>query len=159
MVMKKMNKSATKATKKVKTKLPEKQGVIREKIGNKRPPKQSRWKPGLSGNPKGRPKKSECLTSILKEEIAKIDPEDRKKRTWVELVAIATIKLAIKGNATALKEVWERMDGKVKQDLGLEPTAPIQVLNYEVSKLRQLSDDELEQAESISRKLASACSD
>ncbi len=75
------------------------------------------WKKGQSGNPKGRPKKTDCLTSLLAEEIDKVDPEDKHKRTWRELIVIATMRLAIKGNAAALKEVWDRMDGKVKDEV------------------------------------------
>ena len=77
------------------------------------PPLESRWKTGVSGNPRGRPKKRDSLTSLLKEEIAKICPADREKRTWKELIVRATLQLAMKGNATALKEVWERLDGKI----------------------------------------------
>lgn len=79
------------------------------------PPAESRWKKGVSGNPRGRPKKRDSLTSLLKEEIAKICPADREKRTWKELIVRATLQLAMKGNATALKEVWERLDGKILQ--------------------------------------------
>ena len=81
------------------------------------------WKKGGSGNPKGRPKKADCLTSLLKTEIEKIDPEDREERTHKELIVIATMRLARKGNAAALKEVWERMDGKVKDKLEVETKA------------------------------------
>ena len=42
-------------------------------------------------------------------------PADREKRTWKELIVRATLQLAMKGNATALKEVWERLDGKSLQ--------------------------------------------
>ena len=77
------------------------------------------WKPGQSGNPKGRPPYAKTLTSLLRDEIEKICPQDREKRTWYQLIVLATMQLAIKGNPTALKEVWERLDGKVKQDLGL----------------------------------------
>ena len=79
------------------------------------PPVETRWKKGESGNPKGRPKKQDSLTSLLKEEINKICPADREKRTWKELMVLATLQLAMKGNATALKEVWERLDGKTLQ--------------------------------------------
>lgn len=30
-------------------------------------------------------------------------------------MVLATLQLAMKGNATALKEVWERLDGKILQ--------------------------------------------
>ena len=38
----------------------------------------------------------------------------------MEWLVIGTLRLAIKGNAAALKEVWERLDGKVRQDAGLQ---------------------------------------
>ncbi len=72
------------------------------------------WKPGQSGNPKGRPPKLISFTSLLKEEITRVNQEDKEKRTWAQLIVIATMKLAIKGNAAALREVWERIDGKTK---------------------------------------------
>ncbi len=83
--------------------------------GRRLPPVEKRWKKGVSGNPRGRPKKQDCLTSLLKEEIAKICPADRGNRTWRELMVLATLQLALKGNATALKEIWERLDGKILQ--------------------------------------------
>ncbi len=95
-----------------------KKAVKRRKSGNVTNLKS--WKKGQSGNPKGRPRKADCLTSLLKEEIEKIDPDDQQKRTHKELIVIATMALAKKGNATALKEVWERMDGKVKDKLEIQ---------------------------------------
>src|ERR1019366_10305208 len=83
--------------------------------GRPLPPVRRRWKKGFSGNPHGRPKKQDSLTTLLKEEIGNICPADREKRTWKELIVRATLQLAMKGNATALKEVWERLDGKTLQ--------------------------------------------
>ena len=76
-----------------------------------------RWKPGQSGNPKGRPPKQESLTSLLKEELDKISSEDAEGRTWRELIVLATLRLAIVGNKTALKEVWDRSDGRVLKEI------------------------------------------
>jgi hypothetical protein len=88
--------------------------------GRPLPPVEKRWKKGTSGNPRGRPKKQDCLTQLLRDEIKKICPADREKRTWKELIVRATLQLAMKGNATALKEVWERLDGKVLQNEKLQ---------------------------------------
>jgi hypothetical protein len=88
--------------------------------GRPLPPVENRWKKGKSGNPRGRPKKQDCLTQLLREEIKKICPADREKRTWKQLIVFATLQLAMKGNATALKEVWERIDGKVLQNEKLQ---------------------------------------
>jgi hypothetical protein len=79
-----------------------------------------RFVKGQSGNPKGRPPKHECLTSLLKEELEKVNAADKEGRTWMELVVVATLRLAIKGNAAALREVWNRVDGKVRQDIGVD---------------------------------------
>jgi hypothetical protein len=68
---------------------------------------------GQSGNPRGRPKNDQSLTALLRREIRKICPEDRMGRTYLELIVQATMRLAIKGNATALSLVWDRLDGKV----------------------------------------------
>ena len=86
-----------------------------EKRNRPLPPAEARWKKGVSGNPRGRPKKQESLSSQLNKQIKKICPADRQKRTYEELMVLATLQLAIKGNATALKEVWDRLDGKVLQ--------------------------------------------
>ncbi len=103
--------------------------------------KPTQFKKGVSGNPKGRPKKEDCLTSLLQEELAKIDPEDKHKRTHAELVVLATIRLARKGNAAALREVWERSDGKVKDRLEVKETMSDQaVLLSEVFTLEELKD-------------------
>ena len=88
--------------------------------GRPLPPVATRWKKGTSGNPRGRPKKQDCLTHLLREEIEKICPADRENRTWKQLIVRATLQLAMKGNAAALKEVWERLDGKVLQSEKLQ---------------------------------------
>lgn len=88
--------------------------------GRRVPPIEKRWKKGVSGNPKGRPPKELSLTSLLKSEIEKVCPADKQCRTWLELIVLATMQLAMKGNASALKEVWERIDGKVMQPGKLE---------------------------------------
>lgn len=108
--------------------------------GRRLPPVGKRWKKGVSGNPRGRPKKQDCLTSLLKEEINKICPADREQRTWKQLIVLATLQLTLKGNATALKEVWERLDGKILQ------TEKVQLEGSEAQKvtIKVVYDDEHE---------------
>ena len=43
-------------------------------------------------------------------------------RTWRELIVMATLRLAIAGNKTALKEIWDRADGKVLTEVRQEIT-------------------------------------
>ena len=102
----------------------------------------TRWKPGQSGNPKGRPKKADCLTSLLKEEIERIDPEDAEGRTHKQLIVLATMTLAKRGNATALKEVWERMDGKTANKLEIQdsPNAILLAKALSRKELQELNE-------------------
>lgn len=92
------------------------------------PDKQGQWKKGQSGNAKGRPAKYASLTSLLKIEIEKVAPRDREKRTWKELIVLATMKLALKGHPQALREIWERLDGKPVQPIAGPNDGPIKIL-------------------------------
>lgn len=87
-----------------------------------------KWLPGKSGNPKGRTPNKECLTSLLRAEIEKMCPQDKKGRTWKELIVLSTMTLAIKGHPGALKEVWERMEGKVTQPITGADGGPIELI-------------------------------
>jgi len=75
------------------------------------------WKPGQSGNPKGRPPKKECLTSLLKEALENQCPTDKKKRTWAEVLTDQLLIKAAKGDMVAQRLVWEYVEGKPKQEI------------------------------------------
>ena len=86
------------------------------------------FKKGQSGNVRGRPKKEYSLTSLMKEMIEEVDPNDKCKRTWKEQLVIATFKNAIKGNAAALREVYERTDGKVPTPTVDASEGPVEII-------------------------------
>lgn len=71
------------------------------KVGPGKPPKFSQWKPGQSGNPKGRPKGID-LKKILNDELKK----DGRAQELIQ----AAIDHAIKGNAPYFKEIMARME-------------------------------------------------
>lgn len=80
------------------------------------------FKPGQSGNPKGRPKKDVSMTSLLKKYLdeipaVKIGNNINTTKTWRELIVEAWLVGSYKGNATLFKELLERTDGKVAQPL------------------------------------------
>ena len=91
------------------------------KVGFRKPPVHSRFKPGQSGNPAGRPRKEDCITSLLKEQLAEPNPRDGEKRTWAQCVVAALLQLAAAGNVRAAGLVLERVEGKVKETLNVEP--------------------------------------
>ncbi len=74
------------------------------------------WGKGVSGNPRGRPRKDLCITSLLKEELDKIPLGEKHNRTWRQLLVLAWLTGAMK-NAVLLKELLDRVDGKVAQPL------------------------------------------
>lgn len=85
------------------------------------------FQPGQSGNPKGRPPLQKSLTSLLRLEIDTPCPDDREGRTWRELLVLSLMRLAMKGHPTALKEVWDRIDGKVPLRMN-EEQGPLEII-------------------------------
>ncbi|MDA0207407.1 MAG: DUF5681 domain-containing protein [Acidobacteria bacterium] len=91
--------------------------AVKQRTEQRKPPLGRRFQKGRSGNPKGRPPNGQSITALLRAEIEKVSPDDKDGKTWAELIVLATMRLAMAGNSTALKEVWERMDGKVTSEL------------------------------------------
>lgn len=85
-------------------------------VGNKRPPKHSRFKPGQSGNPKGRPKGSHSLSASVGQELRKpvtaMKGGKPVKMTKGGLIANQLVDNSMKNNlkATALVLKLEQQD-------------------------------------------------
>ena len=101
--------------------------------GRGKPPKETQWKPGQSGNPKGKPPKLECLTSLLREEMEKLVPQGllrklylREGATWRDAVVRSLLLQTAKGNTTAIRELLERLDGKAMTPISGTGGGPIQ---------------------------------
>lgn len=75
----------------------------------------TQFKPGQSGNPAGRPKLDPPITSYLREILEQKISEKKKPETNKELIAQAIIMHAAKGNSGYLKELLERLEGKIPQ--------------------------------------------
>jgi hypothetical protein len=76
---------------------------------------------GQSGNPGGRPKSAKLLRDALLVELKKsVDGVE-----LIQLVAQKLVELAMAGNVAAIKEIADRVDGKVPQaiigDAELDP--------------------------------------
>ena len=82
--------------------------------------------PGNNANPKGRPIKDCSLTSLLKVEIDKIPPGEKHGRTWRELLVLAWLTGAMK-NPVLLKELLDRVEGKITQPIGGEAGQAIDI--------------------------------
>ena len=88
----------------------------------------TRWKPGLSGNPKGRPPKRECITSLLKEAMNSPCPQDKQKRTWAEVINERLLAMAVEGDLSAMKLIFEYVAGKPKQSEEMQSEVQIRVV-------------------------------
>jgi hypothetical protein len=97
-----------------------------------RGPGNPNWKPGISGNPNGRPRKSECVTSLLRE-LLENDPVEVIKMwnegevTGAMQTAKALFAKMSKGDMTAIREALDRVEGKVPQGMrfGSEQGGPL----------------------------------
>jgi len=65
------------------------------------------WKPGQSGNPKGKPKGTKNRTTLLKQ-VVLANAETLVLSEFEEIVK-ATLELAKQGDSTCLKIIWDRI--------------------------------------------------
>lgn len=73
------------------------------------PPKEYQFKPGESGNPAGRPKGQKWLKTRLREALEATGADKD--------IVLALIEKAKKGDIMAIKEIMDRVDGKVTQEI------------------------------------------
>jgi len=91
------------------------------------------FKKGHSGNPKGRPRGKQSITSLLKRIINKrmnirCDyTNELKNMSFAEMIVLSLVNRAINGDIRAIREVLDRVDGKVGFEgcgSGEEPARP-----------------------------------
>lgn len=99
------------------------------KVGRGRPPKETQFKKGQSGNPKGRPKRKpevRCVAEILETELNRpvIVYENNVKYTISALQAImrGVVVGALKGDRKMMLEVIKMRESKVEGLFVLKPT-------------------------------------
>jgi hypothetical protein len=72
-----------------------------EKIGYRRPPVSTRFRPGVSGNPSGRPKTSNTLASDLREELDELVGNGTRSLTKQRALVKIVVTAALKGDQRA----------------------------------------------------------
>ena len=79
------------------------------KVGYKKPPEETRFKPGQSGNPKGRPKGAKSiatlLADILEEKITLREGDRVRRVSKAQAMLLAQTQKAIKGDTRAFDAV------------------------------------------------------
>src|SRR5262249_8937326 len=118
------------------------------------------WKPGQSGNRRGRPRK-EPLTDILREALAEKIPkgQDPRQSSLGQALIRNWVLEAIPSNDTvAITEICDRIAGKSKgrMERGGEDGEPIRIQSIDVTRF---TDEELEAYEALIRKATTPRSD
>lgn len=85
------------------------------------PPEEHKFKPGQSGNPNGRPKGARSLSTILREMLEEeidvnIDGVKSRKQ-FQEVIIRKLLKKANDGDMRAIEHIFDRIEGKAKQNL------------------------------------------
>jgi len=90
-----------------------------------------KFKPGVSGNPNGRPK-GKTIAGIIRE---KIEQADENGKTKIDKLADILINKAMDGDFKALELIWNYMDGKPDQKIDLGDSDKIDALRNDINKL------------------------
>ena len=95
--------------------------------------KLQQWKPGESGNPAGRPPNKRYLSEIARELMKQARKGDLEGKTTDELVVLALVKEALKGNTKAIEMLHDWTEGKVPDKHQIE-TGDISIVYKQVKK-------------------------
>jgi len=82
----------------------------------------TRFKPGQSGNPGGRPKTAP-LSHACRELLAQPVPDDPEGHTYAEAIARMLGKKATEGDIRAAQELADRAEGRARQSIEIQNTA------------------------------------
>lgn len=114
---------------------PDSKALLRRKRGLKRKTKyrvghhpnsvKCWWQVGYVPNPKGRPKKETCITTLMKSYLCEIDT--LTGLTHAALVAKALVHGSEDLNSVATKELLGRIEGAIKQKLEVEGHSSVEV--------------------------------
>ena len=89
-------------------------------VGKYKPPVETRFEPGRSGNPKGKPRGTLSLKSLLKRELEKEVKNGENPVTVAQALMNDLVKYAHKGNMKAMEMILDRIDGKILQEFNFQ---------------------------------------
>ncbi|CAA2142220.1 DUF5681 domain-containing protein [Hyphomicrobium sp. ghe19] len=115
-------------------------------VGYGKPPKHSRFKPGQSGNPKGRPKGARGFKAELDDELRQLITVTEAGRTWKlnkrRAIIKSLIAKALKGDPRALQLILSQSNS-LSDPTALQPTEldPVDQMILDKYARKHESDD------------------
>lgn len=91
------------------------------------------FQPGESGNPSGRPLGTRNLSTILKEMLEQDVEVNGEKMPFKDSIIKKLIKKANDGNLRAIQEIFDRVEGKAKQEIKVDGI-PDPLVNVKIVK-------------------------
>ena len=92
----------------------------------------TKFKEGESGNPNGRPKGTRNLSTILKamlqEDVEVVIDGKKERRQFQEVIIRKLLKKANDGEIRAIIEIFDRVEGKAKQEIATEHSGTIEII-------------------------------
>jgi hypothetical protein len=85
--------------------------------------KDTKFKPGVSGNYKGRPKKEYCIPDMFRMVTSEPSP-DEEKRTKLESIVRQVVDDALRGYRYAVELTFDRLEGRPRQTIVQETREP-----------------------------------
>ena len=92
------------------------------------------WKQGESGNPRGRPPGIRYLSELARDILKQSRKGDTDGKTTDELVVLALVKEALKGNTKAIEMLHDWTEGKVLDTHRIEGDGIVSILYKQVKR-------------------------
>jgi hypothetical protein len=103
--------------------------------------KGTRFQPGQSGNPNGKPK-WKLLSDTYRAKLAELVPGDKRGRNYAEAIADAAFAAALRGNIGAFQEIADRTEGKPAQAIALSGDVHVTMTVEEIdARLKELIEE------------------
>ena len=115
----------------------DKSGETEDRVGYQRPPEATRFKKGVSGNPKGRPKGSLNVATVflktLHEKVVVNEHGQRRTVTKLEAALTQLVNKAATGDLRALRQLLElAREAEARQSLPAAQNVILSDLDHEV---------------------------
>jgi hypothetical protein len=98
--------------------------------------KGTRFRPGQSGNPLGRPK-WKLLSDTYRAKLAELVPGDKRGRNYAEAIADVVFAAALRGKIGAFQEIADRTEGKPAQAISVSGDVQLTVAEID-ARLEEL---------------------